>query len=141
MHVLDRAWSEHLALIEDIREGIHLQRYGGRDPLTEFQRQIIEAFAAMMARVETETVQVFKRLQADGTTIDLSRVGLGGSTATWTYLINDDPFSPLVTSLLASRTLTSAVGILAVLHWPVTLGVTIAVFFRRWLSRRRARED
>ena len=31
MLLLDRRWSDHLALIEDIREGIHLQRYGGRD--------------------------------------------------------------------------------------------------------------
>jgi len=30
--LLDRRWSAHLALIEDIREGIHLQRYGGRVP-------------------------------------------------------------------------------------------------------------
>lgn len=38
MFVLDREWAEHLALIEDVREGIHLQRYGGREPVTEFHR-------------------------------------------------------------------------------------------------------
>jgi preprotein translocase subunit SecA len=140
MHLLDRAWSDHLGLIEDIREGIHLQRLGGREPLTEFSRQIIDAFAEMMDRVDEETVAIFQRLTAEGGEIDLARVGVGGSSSTWTYLVNDDPFSTLGTSLLASRTLTSAVGILAVMYWPITLVVTAGVLLRRWLRRRAQTE-
>ena len=60
--LLDRRWSDHLALIEDIREGIHLQRYGGREPLTEFQRQIIDAYAAMMEGLRDEVVERVDRL-------------------------------------------------------------------------------
>jgi preprotein translocase subunit SecA len=137
MHLLDRAWSDHLAFIEDIREGIHLQRYAGRDPLTEFQRQIIEAFGLMMDRVNDETVQTFRRLEAVDGAIDLARAGLAGSSSTWTYLINDNPFSTLGISLLASRTLSTAVGFIAVMHLPVTVAVTAAVFIRRLLRRRR----
>ncbi len=140
MHFLDRAWSDHLALIDDIREGIHLQRLGGREPLTEFSRQIIDAFADMMDRVEEETIETFKRLRADGGEIDLARVGVGGSTATWTYLINDNPFSTLGTSLLASRSLTYSVGILALLYWPVTVVPAAATFLRRLLQKRKRRQ-
>jgi preprotein translocase subunit SecA len=133
---LDRGWADHLALIEDIREGIHLQRYGGKSPITEFQRQIIEAFDEMMQRVDDETVEAFERLTVEGGAIDLSRAGLGDSSATWTYLVNDNPFSPLASSLLASRTLTSSVAILGVLYFPITIVTVIGVFWRRWRGKK-----
>jgi preprotein translocase subunit SecA len=136
MHLLDRAWAEHLAFIEDIREGIHLQRLGGRDPLTEFQRQIIEAFDAMMERVAEETVATFKRLAAEHGAIDLARAGLAGSSTTWTYLVNDNPFSTLGISLLAARSLSTAVGFLAIAYLPITVAVSATVFIRRWLRRK-----
>jgi preprotein translocase subunit SecA len=138
MHLLDRWWAVHLAYIEDVREGIHLQRYGGREPLTEFQRQIIDAFAAMMERVKEETVKKFRRLSVEHGAIDLKRVGVGGSTTTWTYLVNDNPFSTLGLSLLSSRTLSTAVGFLAIIHLPITVAVTASVFWRRFRQRRRA---
>ncbi|HSK10908.1 MAG TPA: hypothetical protein VK911_15105, partial [Vicinamibacterales bacterium] len=139
IHVLDRGWADHLALIEDIREGIHLQRYGGRDPLTEFARQIIEAFEAMMRRAESEAVELFGRLRVEQGEIDLAGAGVAGSSATWTYLVNDNPFSTLGSSLLASRTLTLAVAYLAIVHWPVTLVTVAVIFFRRWRKRRSER--
>ena len=71
--LLDRRWSDHLALIDDIREGIHLQRYGGRLPLTEFQRQIIDAYADMMEGLRAEVVATFKRLKADRGRLDCGR--------------------------------------------------------------------
>ncbi|HEY3382767.1 MAG TPA: accessory Sec system translocase SecA2 [Vicinamibacterales bacterium] len=140
VHAFDVAWADHLALIEDIREGIHLQRYGGIDPLTEFQRQIIKAFDEMMTRVDGDIVDRFSRLAVVDGEIDLSRAGLGDSTATWTYLVDDNPFSPLASSLLASRALTNAVGILAIVNWPITLLAVVVVFYRRWRKRRRGRD-
>jgi len=137
MHLLDREWAEHLALIEDIREGIHLQRLGGKEPLTEFSRQIIEAFDEMMTRVDEEAVALFEHLTAEGASIDLARVGIGGSTTTWTYLVNDNPFSTLGQSLLASRALSTAVGFLAIAYLPLTLATTIGVFLRRRKKRKQ----
>jgi preprotein translocase subunit SecA len=139
LHLLDRSWADHLALIEDIREGIHLQRLGGREPLTEFQRQIIEAFDEMLGRVEDETVRLFRKLKPEDGRIDLARVGVGGSTTTWTYLVNDNPFSSFGISLLSSRTLASAVGILAVVYWPITVAVSANALVKRFLRRRKRR--
>jgi preprotein translocase subunit SecA len=142
VHVLDRAWSEHLALIEDIREGIHLQRYGGREPVTEFHRQIVDAFSGMMGRIKEETVEIFERLEPRNGQIDLAAAGVAGSSSTWTYLVNDNPFSTLGLSLLASRNVGAAYAttFLGVLYLPLTLVVTATVFIRRWLAR-RARRD
>ncbi|MGE5358546.1 MAG: accessory Sec system translocase SecA2, partial [Bacteroidales bacterium] len=139
VHLLDRAWADHLALIEDIREGIHLQRLGGRDPLTEFQRQIIDAYDEMLGRVQDDTVKLFRRLRAEHGTIDLARVGVGGATTTWTYMVNDNPFSSLGMSLLASRSLSTAVGFLALAYWPITLVVSANALVRRYFRRRERR--
>ncbi|HOC16645.1 MAG TPA: accessory Sec system translocase SecA2 [Vicinamibacterales bacterium] len=137
VRALDQAWTDHLAFVEDVREGIHLQRYGGKDPLTEFSRQLIEAFDAMMHRVEDETIGLFARLRASEEGIDFSGIGPSRSSATWTYLVDDNPFSPLGSSLLASRTLATAAGILGVIYWPVTLVTAITIFWRRWSKKRK----
>ena len=142
MFVLDREWAEHLALIEDVREGIHLQRYGGREPVTEFHRQIVEAFSAMMDRVE-------RRVASDSQTLRVRRrrrsisaaAGIAGSSSTWTYLVNDNPFSTLGLSLLASRNIGAAAttGFIAMMYLPITMLVSATVFVRRWMARRRGR--
>ena len=135
--LLDRRWSAHLGVIEDIREGIHLQRYGGRNPLTEFQKQIIDAYAAMMEGLRDEVVETFGRLSAERGTIDLDRAGLRGPTSTWTYLINDIPFSAFGLSLIAPGNLgmSMATSFLALLYWPFTIVAVAAVFVRRMIRR------
>ncbi len=137
--LLDRRWSDHLALIDDIREGIHLQRFGGRAPLTEFQRQIIDAYAAMMEGLRDEVVETFMRLRAEAGAIDLDRAGLRGPTSTWTYLVNDNPLPSFGLQLIAPGNLavSIATATLAVVYFPVTVAVVAATFIRRWRRRRR----
>ena len=127
------------ALIEDIREGIHLQRYGGRDPLTEFQRQIIDAYAAMMEGLRDEVVETFMRLRAEHGTIDFEGAGLRGPTSTWTYLVNDNPLPSFGLQLIAPGNLavSIATATLAVVYFPVTVAVVAVTFLRRWRHRRR----
>ena len=137
--LLDRRWSDHLALIDDIREGIHLQRYGGRLPITEFQRQIIDAYATMMEGLRDEIAETFVRLRAENGRIDLDRAGLRGPTSTWTYLVNDNPLPSFALQLIATGNfgVSLATAFLAILYWPVTLGVVATTFVRRWLRRKR----
>jgi len=137
--LLDRRWSDHLALIDDIREGIHLQRYGGRLPITEFQRQIIDAYATMMEGLRDEIAETFVRLRAENGRIDLDRAGLRGPTSTWTYLVNDNPLPSFALQLIATGNfgVSLATAFLAILYWPVTLGVVATTFVRRRLRRKR----
>jgi preprotein translocase subunit SecA len=137
--LLDRRWADHLALIDDIREGIHLQRYGGRLPLTEFQRQIIDAYAAMMEGLRDEVVETFTRLQAERGVIDLDRAGLRGPTSTWTYLVNDNPLPSFALQLIAPGNfgVSLATAWLALMYLPVTVAVVATTFARRWLRRRQ----
>jgi preprotein translocase subunit SecA len=135
--LLDRRWSDHLALIEDIREGIHLQRYGGREPLTEFQRQIIDAYRGLMDGLRDEVVRTFAGLEATDGRIDLERAGLRGPSSTWTYLVNDNPFSTLGLSLMAPGNfgVSLATAVIALAYLPATLGVVGTIFRRRRAGR------
>lgn len=139
MHVLDRHWSDHLGLVDDIREGIHLQRYGGREPVQEFHKQIVEAFDAMFSAVDDEVVERFCRLTADRGSIDLAAAGIHAPSSTWTYLVNDNPFSSFGIALIAGRNigLSAAFGLMAAIYWPVTFAVTATMFLRRWSRRTR----
>jgi preprotein translocase subunit SecA len=139
VHVLDRAWADHLARIDDIREGIHLQRYGGREPVTEFHRLIVDGFTTLMDRIGDEALEIFERLEIRDGQLDLSSAGVAGSTATWTYLVNDDPFSTLGLSLLASRNigLAATTGFLAALYLPLTA----LLLGKRWLTRRASKNQ
>jgi preprotein translocase subunit SecA len=135
---LDALWADHLARIEDIREGIHLQRYGGLEPISEFHRQIVAAFGELMERLGDESSRLFALLEVKDGAIDFSAAGLAGSSATWTYLINDNPFSTLGQSLMSSRNIgaTATLGFMAIFYLPVTAVVTATIFVRRWLARR-----
>ncbi len=88
--VMDRAWRDHLGLITELRDGIHLRTLARLDPLAEFQKEIIEAFAGVFSRVENEIDLLLKRAVAEKTSLD--ELGLKTPSSTWTYIVSDDPF-------------------------------------------------
>jgi preprotein translocase subunit SecA len=97
---IDRGWREHLWSVADVREGIHLVRLGGDDPLTRFKVLAGESFRRMREDVERSVREALPEVEEMGATQDLSRLGLKGPASTWTYLINDDPFRELLGSQL-----------------------------------------
>ncbi|MFN2558011.1 MAG: preprotein translocase subunit SecA [Nitriliruptorales bacterium] len=60
--ILDRKWREHLYEMDALRDGIGLRAVGQRDPLTEYQREAYEGFAAMMNSVRQEAATYFFRV-------------------------------------------------------------------------------
>ena len=89
--VLDRVWRDHLALLADLREGIHLVRLGGGDPLSRFRLAAGQAFRQLDEELEAGMEALLDALDAQGT-LSLDAAGLKGPSSTWTYLVNDDPF-------------------------------------------------
>jgi len=81
--VVDRKWREHLYEMDALRDGIGLRAVGQRDPLTEYQREAYDSFAAMMGGVKEEAVTYFFRLPirrevAEGAPADRAADGNGG---------------------------------------------------------------
>jgi preprotein translocase subunit SecA len=86
---IDAAWAEHLALIAEIREGIHLVGLGRQDPLYEFTKQVAGAFIKLHQTIEDRIVETFAATEITEDGISLDRAGLRAPSSTWTYLIND----------------------------------------------------
>jgi preprotein translocase subunit SecA len=90
---LDRAWAEHLAFLADLREGIHLRALArGTAPLNEFNREAIRAFRALLEDAAARSAETFRTAAITPGGVDLEAVGLKRPTATWTYLVHENPF-------------------------------------------------
>ncbi|GII56665.1 protein translocase subunit SecA [Planotetraspora thailandica] len=86
---LDRCWTEHLGFLSDLREGIHLRSLGRLNPLDEFNKEAVPAYRALLDEVEQRSKETFETVDVTG---DLADQGLKRPTATWTYLVQDNPF-------------------------------------------------
>jgi preprotein translocase subunit SecA len=90
---LDRAWAEHLAFLADLREGIHLRALArGVAPLDEFHREAIRAFGALLDTASAQSAETFRTAEITADGVDLEGIGLKRPTATWTYLVHENPF-------------------------------------------------
>lgn len=108
---IDRAWSDHLSFAADLREGIHLVRLGGDDPLTRFRIQISEAFRRMVREIDAAVVAALEKVEASPAGLALPALGIKRPSSTWTYLVNDDPFrDQLGMSLIGPGKTTFAIG-------------------------------
>ncbi|KXU90521.1 preprotein translocase subunit SecA [Paraburkholderia monticola] len=63
LQTLDRAWREHLAALDHLRQGIHLRGYAQKNPKQEYKREAFELFAAMLDAVKLEVTRVVMNVQ------------------------------------------------------------------------------
>jgi preprotein translocase subunit SecA len=102
LYHLDRGWADHLAELADIREGIHLRALGtgalggGRDPLGDFQVEAVKLFTSLLDRVQEDAAETFRTASITEAGVDLDDAGLKRPTATWTYVVQDNPFGTAV---------------------------------------------
>lgn len=101
LYHLDRGWADHLTYLADIRESIHLRALGRQNPLDEFHRLAVDAFASLAADAIEAAQQTFETANVleDEPGLDLSK--LARPTSTWTYMVNDNPLSDDTLSTLS----------------------------------------
>jgi preprotein translocase subunit SecA len=100
---LDRAWAEHLAFLADLREGIHLRALArGTVPLNEFNKEAIRAFGPLFEEAAAQSAETFRTAAITAGGVDLEAVGLKRPTATWTYLVHENPFGTDIDRALRS---------------------------------------
>jgi len=136
---IDRAWRDHLALCADLREGIHLVRLGGQDPLTSFSTQAIKAFSDIDDRIDEAVETALTKVRVRDNQIDLEALGIKAPGSTWTYLINDDPFRDRIGALLTGPGRTTVAIYAAAMMMPLlVLWAVIDKYFGK--GRRQPRK-
>ncbi|HHM01600.1 MAG TPA: preprotein translocase subunit SecA [Caldithrix abyssi] len=51
LRVIDEEWKDHLYQMDMLKEGIHLQAYGQKDPLIEYKKEAYYMFTALIDRI------------------------------------------------------------------------------------------
>jgi len=125
--LIDRAWRDHLAFVTELRDSIHLRTVARLDPLSEFQKEVIETFATVLPRLDQEIEETLSRIGPGG--LDLDELGLRAPSSTWTYIVSDDPFRDQLFAKLGG----TAMGLGIVLNFPLVVAWAL---YKKWLARK-----
>ena len=63
LQVLDNHWKDHLAAMDQLRQGIGLRAYAQKNPKQEYKREAFAMFEDMLSRIKHDTVRFLVRLQ------------------------------------------------------------------------------
>lgn len=131
LYHLDQFWAKHLFYVEDIREGIHLVQYGGRDPWLEYTKELARAFEEGLLELWETVAEAWRNLPPDADLSSLDQAGLMRPAATWTYLVSEALGPSFTVSMLASAN----IGVASVAAVPMFIAEKIAWLIRRMLGK------
>lgn len=63
LQVLDHQWREHLATMDQLRQGINLRSYAQKNPKQEYKRESFQLFIDLLERMKREVITVLSRVQ------------------------------------------------------------------------------
>ncbi|CAL4042720.1 Protein translocase subunit SecA [Buchnera aphidicola (Pemphigus populi)] len=63
LHTLDLFWQEHLSVMDDLKQGIHLRGYAQKDPKQEYQREAFEIFSVMLEDLKYEVILILSKIK------------------------------------------------------------------------------
>lgn len=90
---LDNEWSEHLAHMDDVRESIHLRAIARETPIDEYHRIAVGEFKQLAQRAVDAAVDTFREVLIDENGAHLEDAGWKRPSATWTYMVSDNPLA------------------------------------------------
>ncbi|MBI3562668.1 MAG: preprotein translocase subunit SecA [Gammaproteobacteria bacterium] len=62
LQVLDAQWKDHLAMMDHLRQGIHLRGYAQKNPKQEYKREAFELFREMLGRIKNEVISILSKI-------------------------------------------------------------------------------
>jgi preprotein translocase subunit SecA len=122
---LDWFWADHLRFVEEVREGIGLEHYAGRDPGLEYLRRVGDAFEEGLAEVEGSVAPACERLRSDPGAASLECMGFQRPSSTWTYQVDDAPQIRFSLALVSGR----SIGFAAIAAGPLAIVNAVLVAF------------
>ncbi|GAA4507524.1 accessory Sec system translocase SecA2 [Brevibacterium yomogidense] len=92
LFAVDDRWVEHLAYLNDLREGIHLRTLAREKPHEAFNEESIQAFSGFWDDVLDRAEGVLQNADFTADGLDLPAHGLKRPSSTWTYLTTENVF-------------------------------------------------
>lgn len=68
LQVVDEQWKDHLYNMDHIKEGIHWEGYGGKDPLVQYKLLARDTFNEMIATIKERVARYLFRLEVEQNT-------------------------------------------------------------------------
>lgn len=65
LQLLDQRWKEHLASMDQLRQGIHLRAYAQKQPKQEFKRESFELFQSLLYNIKYDVIRTLTRMQLE----------------------------------------------------------------------------
>ena len=65
LQILDQRWKEHLASMDQLRQGIHLRAYAQKQPKQEFKRESFDLFQDLLQNIKFDVVRMLSRMQIE----------------------------------------------------------------------------
>ena len=65
LQILDQRWKEHLASMDQLRQGIHLRAYAQKQPKQEFKRESFELFQDLLQNIKFDVIRMLSRMQIE----------------------------------------------------------------------------
>ncbi len=63
LQLLDQFWKDHLATMDQLRAGIHLRGYAGKNPKQEYKRESYDLFEHLLENWRHETVAMLSKIE------------------------------------------------------------------------------
>ncbi|MFP4369476.1 MAG: preprotein translocase subunit SecA [Candidatus Kapaibacterium sp.] len=57
LQTIDEKWRDHLRVMDDIKEGIHLRSYGQKNPLLEYKGEAFRQFVELIKEINNESIE------------------------------------------------------------------------------------
>ena len=62
LQILDQRWKEHLAAMDQLRQGIHLRAYAQKQPKQEYKRESFELFQDLLFSIKYDVIKTLQRM-------------------------------------------------------------------------------
>ena len=63
LQILDQLWKDHLATMDQLRQGIHLRAYAQKYPKQEYKREYFELFQTLLNNLKFEVIKFLSHVQ------------------------------------------------------------------------------